>query len=149
MACFFFTIDCLLLLKIFYRVNLEIRPFYKFLIYKFHLFLSKAIVAIHKLLFYSSFEATWLMSQPSTCLNISRLPLSKWLKSCFLTEEEMQLGLLLFTERRGPYCIRSQTFAILDGRSVIFSTFYACVFEKTFYRILRVKFVKVNSFNNQ
>ena len=95
-ACFFFTIDCLLLLKIFYRVNLEIQPFYKFLIYKFHLFLSKAIVAIHKLLFYSSFEATWLMSQPSTCLNISRLPLSKWLKSCFLTEEEMQLGLLFF-----------------------------------------------------
>ena len=79
------------------------------------------------------------MSQPSTCLNLLRFALSKWLKSC----------LFLLTERRGPNCILSQTFVILDGMSITFSTFNACVIEKTFYRILRVDFVKVNDFNDQ
>ena len=133
----FFMINSIVLLNVFYNVNLEIWPFTSILNYTFHLFLPKAVVAMHQLLFYTFFEATWLMSHTSSCLNLLRFPLSKWLKSC----------LFLLTERRSPNCILSQTVVILDGRSV--STFDACAIEKTFYRILRLNFVKVNDFNEQ
>ena len=139
MICLFFMINSSVLLNVFYIVNLEIWAFYKY----FNLQVSSVFINSNccytPIVILHFFEATWLMSQPSSCLNFWRFPLSKWLKS----------RLFLLTERRGPSCILSQTVVILDGRSVIFSTFYACVIEKTFYWIPRVNFVRVSNFSEQ
>ena len=108
--------------------------FYEYFNLQVSSFLSKAIVVMHQLLFYTLF---W-----SNLTHFSALKLLKSLKISALC-------LFLLTERRGLNWILSQTFVILDGSSVTFSTFDACVIEKTFCRILRLDFVKVNDFNEQ
>ena len=139
MICLFFMINNSVLLNVFYIANIEIWAFYEY----FNLQVSSVFIKSNScyapIVILHFFEATWLMSQPSSCLNLWRFPLSKWLKS----------RLFLLMERRGPSCILSQTVVILDERSVIFNTFYACVIEKTFYRIPRVNIVRVNNFSEQ
>ena len=139
MICLFFMINSSVLLNVFYIVNLEIWAFYEYFNLQVSSVFIKSNCCYAPIVILQFFEATWLMSQPSSCLNFWRFPLSKWLNS----------RLFLLTERRGPSCILSQTVVILDGRSVIFSTFYACVIEKTFYWIPRVNFVRVSNFSEQ
>ena len=123
MICLFFMIDSSVLVNVFCSVNLKIGHFTNILIYKFHLFLSKAIAAIHHLLFHTFFWSSLThVSDLKLLKSLLRLPFSKWLKSC----------LFILTQRRGANRILSQTFVILDEMSVIFGTFYACAIEKTF-----------------
>ena len=49
----FFMIDSIVLPNVFIDVYLEIWPFYKYLSLQFSSFLSKVVVAMHQLLFYS------------------------------------------------------------------------------------------------
>ena len=139
MICLFLMINSSVLLNVFYIVNLEIWAFSEYFNLQVSSVFIKSNCCYAPIVLLHFFEATWLMSHPSSCLNFWRFPLSKWLKS----------WLFLLTERRGSSCILSQAVVILDRRSVVFSTFYACVIEKIFYRIPRVNFVRVNNFSEQ
>ena len=75
---FFFMINSIVLLNVFYSVNLEKWPFTNILIYKFHLFYQKQLLLCTNCYFAPFFEATWLISQPPSCLNLLRFPFSAY-----------------------------------------------------------------------
>ena len=94
------------LLNVFYSVNFEIWPFYEYFNLQVSSFFINSNCCYASIVILCFFWSSLTLSQPSSCLNLLRF---------------------LLTERRGPNCILSQTFVILDGRSVLFSTFDACM----------------------
>ena len=134
LMCLFFMMNSSVLLNVFYSVDLEIWPSYECFNLQVSSFFIKSYCCYAPIVILHFF---W-----SNLTHVSALKLLKSLKISALC-------LFLLTERKGPNWILSLTFVILDGSSVTFSTFDACVIEKTFYRILRLDFVKVNDFNEQ